>query len=494
MARFLVRLKGTIHDNPELTVMNKFTILLKEVPYDAVNSYIARREQGYPRAVRDLLFKYHRPDDIRSMIISQYTNRKPIADKYDLEGMTKLANDLRSTHGVLEMINTPKSFYTTNLMHKIFPLMPQKCKSLLCDRGTMYYSAVIAALETRVGSLTNSKAMMNHDPQFATRQPVEKKPAPSAAAAAPTRNRRGTIMTVAPSSLQGERLKNCPVCPSEDHAVGNCTRYVGKARGDRVKELQLCFRCLPNQHYLRQCDYKHKCPCGLAHRIEMCLRSGKPKEGTQFRNNAPAATQQQRALTVQPIEALADQVLPVAGTYLTRQSSGRAYLPVVSGQIKGDKKVASANILLDGGSTNCFISRRKAIELGLQIRKVDSFSVTGFGESQTTLDSEVTVQVYDADGRPVVRTNMYVTPFVIGVPVTQPSPAVRKRLLEKQIYYTVNPSLPRNEADVLIGAPFLHSVETGEKVMLSSNLAAINTVLGWAISGAEDDAQDKQLA
>ena len=86
---------------------------------------------------------------------------------------------------------------------------------------------------------------------------------------------------------------------------------------------------------------------------------------------------------------------------------------------------------------------------------------------------------------------MYVTPFVMGVPVVVPSEHIRQRLVDKGVRYTVDPELPRNEVDVLIGAPIIHTIKTGKVERLTDTLVAINTTLGWALSGMEEDASLK---
>ena len=69
---FWAEFRGKIHLNPKLAVMDKFSILmdrLRQTPLTTVRSYLASREQGYPKALEALLSMYHRPTDIRARII-----------------------------------------------------------------------------------------------------------------------------------------------------------------------------------------------------------------------------------------------------------------------------------------------------------------------------------------------------------------------------------------------------------------------------------------
>ena len=157
---------------------------------------------------------------------------------------------------------------------------------------------------------------------------------------------------------------------------------------------------------------------------------------------------------------------------------GRTYLLVVPGQIGGGRRIGTVNILLDGGSTNSFISKRKADDFGLKLRKIDRFLVGGFGQTQTEIDYEAMISLYSLARNKVGEFALFVTPFAMGVPMIGPSAKVRALLDEKGIDVRVDTSLPQNEVDVLIGTSDLHSIETNEKVKLSSKLAAINTTLG----------------
>lgn len=474
--------RGDIHLNPKLTIIAKFDILverIRDAPYRTIRAYKARREAGYPQALRALLAMYHRPQDIRAQIIAQYAHYQPITNSDDHSATLELINALRETHGILDLLATEEWFYDNSLLVPVYRLLPPEVKRLVSAEGRMTYPAAFQLLERHLMGLSRGRTLLGQDllnTQEETEVQVEKKPTP-------TTRRRGAALVITPANGQGERLANCVLCSSNLHKVMNCPTYpTGRERSDRAKSLGLCFRCLSNQHFSRQCQYQQKCSrCGRTHRTEMCLSIGRKTPSTPAQTTtrnevalrptaplAPATVQLNNVPSVNPaaprtysLVRESNEVVPVSAAYTTYGQLGRVYLPVVPGQLSGGRKIGTVNILLDGAATNCFISRRKVNELGLSARKIDPFFVNGFGQTQTSINMEVEIGLHGLTGQFVGKLSVFVTPFAMGVPITRPSDNVKRLLNEKQISYIVDQLLPASEVDLLIGAPYLHTIETG---------------------------------
>ena len=478
--------------NPKLAVMDKFTILmdrLRSTPLATVRSYLAAREPGYPKALQALLSMYHRPTDIRARIVEQFRNKNPASRDDDHQGLLSLVNSLREVHGVLDLLVTDEWFYNETLLKAVYPLTPPEVQRLMRVSGQMDYISMFKMMETHLNSQSRARTLLGHS-ALTPVPPPARKPESKPSKTAP---KKAIALVVAPAVSAGERIKTCLLCPSAEHALKNCTTYAnGRARSNRAKELKLCFRCLSNQHFSRLCDYTGKCKrCNRGHLDELCLLVGQNSRPGPSINPIPA--QRELVNRVEPaveqaptVERSVNTVVPVAAAYQTRRIE-RTYLPVVPGQVAGGRRVGTVNVLLDGGSTNSFISRRKANEFGLLQKKVDNFFVGGFGQTQTEITHETVITLYNVAGSEVGRFTLYVTPFAMGVPMIGPSAGVKELLTSKGINVVVDPYLPQNEVDLLIGTSDLHLIETGEKVRLSNKLAAIGTSLGWAISGAEDN-------
>ena len=58
------------------------------------------------------------------------------------------------------------------------------------------------------------------------------------------------------SSLPGKVYSNCILCSDSSHKIAKCTKYTdAKQKLDRLKELNLCFKCLKGNHFSKNCSF-----------------------------------------------------------------------------------------------------------------------------------------------------------------------------------------------------------------------------------------------
>ena len=265
----------------------------------------------------------------------------------------------------------------------------------------------------------------------------------------------------------------CVIC-NDNHRMFNCAKFRAMtpvARLQVVKDHKLCFVCGLPFHMSRSCKNQSVCPVPNCQRRHSKFIHIDPSP-----KNNPASDEDH---------------LNVAGSGSTCAFGSNVYLPIIPVLVNGRR----ANALLDKGSTNTFVTKSLAKELGLT-GKSHSYILKTVSHAEKTESQIVNVVVTSCD-------NTY-TQMLNNVLVVSEIPA---KLPPFDIDVSQYPHLsdilfpPVNKGskvvDLLIGMDnpnLLLPLDVRYNPQCMKQIHATRHLLGWVINGFDGDSSIKEIS
>ncbi|XP_065192575.1 uncharacterized protein LOC135823654 [Sycon ciliatum] len=303
----------------------------------------------------------------------------------------------------------------------------------------------------------------------AVQRPVQQRSFIGTEATAPKRPQEAPIKTSGHSKTQQQARQKCRKC-NGPHQLANCNEFKALStsrRNELVRLLNLCLCCLREGHWARDCNAASGCPhCrgkhhSLLHESKPSLPSSKAAAST-----SPAASEN----TAHATAATDDS------------NAGLTSFMVTQAEVRGGTAKATANVLLDSGSSCSYVSERLARRLRLGgSRKKVSVGVIGGGAINDTLQV-VTLAVQHDGGDKATELEAYVLPRV-----TTDLRLVNWKEIQDNWAHLRDVSFKTagdNHLDLLIGlnSPVLHRADE-ERHGGDGDPIARKTPLGWVCFG-----------
>ena len=263
------------------------------------------------------------------------------------------------------------------------------------------------------------------------------------------------------------------------------------ARKSILRKKGKCYICLKGQHISKNCQSKSKCNlCGYRHHTSICNKSvispsGKP----QVDSVSPVQTQAKRFELGNP---------PATTLYVDSKNS--VLLQTAQAKVSGidngiSKKV---RVILDSCSQRSYVSSQLKDLLNLRVIRSEKLMIKTFGAEEGKIqDCEVVQLCLQGLHNDL---SVYVTAYVVPVIC---APLQNQAIeLAYQSYPHLNglrladePSeIPDLEMDVLIGSDNYWNLVTGEVKRGDMGPVAMNTRLGWVLSGPVNQATVNDIA
>uniref|UniRef100_A0A8D8SJN2 Integrase catalytic domain-containing protein n=1 Tax=Cacopsylla melanoneura TaxID=428564 RepID=A0A8D8SJN2_9HEMI len=247
--------------------------------------------------------------------------------------------------------------------------------------------------------------------------------------------------------LAGHRSQDCGV----EMTLGE--------RQDVVKQKGVCFACLKSGHRVARCRNRPKCSkCGRGHHAILCEVS-KPSNGVDGSKEKSTAT-----LTSTTFNNVLMQTLVV----------------LVCGQ---GGRTKMSRVLIDTGSQRSYIVSSLAKEMGYKPHDTEKIQHALFGGKVTTAED------YNVYQLKIANTDMsYSCDFQVleqdticaNIPTVPVGPWIDQLAAKSITLCDVN--YP-GEIEILIGVDVAARLYTGRIQDLSNGLVAMETELGWTLSG-----------
>ncbi|XP_069139306.1 uncharacterized protein [Argopecten irradians] len=265
--------------------------------------------------------------------------------------------------------------------------------------------------------------------------------------------------------------KPCLFC-REMHSPNQCTNITDyKARIDIVKSKNVCFNCF-GSHKVSNCHSKFKCrKCGKRHHTSICNdqipQSPNPKVYVSEGNKGTDKEEKTVALHSTTIISHSEVLLKTA------------IAPVWS-----QFHHATANILLDEGAQNSFMTEDLAKELNIETTGTINMKIVAFGGSESQIRHLKTARIYiESVSGERIPIEVVILPK-IAAPIemkAQINAAKLPYLRGLQLANLVTHHEKFN-INLLIGADYYWSI-VQHKVIRWSGPTAVKSKLGYLLSG-----------
>ena len=440
--------ESSIHNNETLSDVDKFCYLrsLLIEPASSAIAGFALTTANYEAAVNVLKNRFGKKSAVQRAHINELLKVAPVYNDKDTARLRALYDSVETHHRALGALKVDEGSYAYVVVPSVLEKLPEALR-LTITRGQDHLqwqmSDLLAALEKEIELREECQLSRSNQQQ----------------------KRRNPDLTSA-SALLISKNKNCAFCMGA-HPHENCTKIVDvKKRKQIVSKFGRCFNCLQKGHRIKDCTATVICKsCNGKHHSAMCEV---PQETSQGEGVSPS-----KEVSSQCVHS------SVGGTSRVALQTAQA---LVKG--KGNRRVRA---LFDSASHKSFITSSVVKALGLQTIRSEWLAVSTFGQraKKSQQRNVVQLELMSVQGGKAVRVEAFVVPEISSI--QNESLEVAKHEyphLEGLWLSDVCRSKERLEIDILVGADYLWSFQTGRVVRGEPDQpVAIETEIGWVLSG-----------
>lgn len=279
----------------------------------------------------------------------------------------------------------------------------------------------------------------------------------------------------------------CCYCGLEGHAPTNCKTIVSIDERKRViRSSGRCFVCLRRGHIGRDCHSSFKCTnCKGRHHTSICVKMNKSKPQGDSVPSCGTSKENSMSRALNPTTSAFEP--PQSSSTFFVQGNSTVLLQIAQASIfnvSQPKKKLKVYILFDSGSQCSYITKRACQRLALQSLGMKSLSIMTFGsrEEQPTDCAVVRVGIKLKNGSnlelKLLAVDHICEPIVNSVIALEKYPHLNALDLTADFEHSTQ-IVP----DILLGSDQYWSLLTGEVLKGETGPTALNTHLGWILSG-----------
>ena len=279
---------------------------------------------------------------------------------------------------------------------------------------------------------------------------------------------------------------SCVFCNKNNHKSEKCYKFLaleGQQKFDRIKELNICFKCFRHGHFSKKC--KVKCgKCEGNHNVTMCGVKLNVFPQTSVKSDNLSVSSTVASSSESPTVANSSgpsTVAMLSGHYSRKTVLQTAKVKVLSKN--GD--VISAKLLFDNGCDRTYITYNcvdKCKPDWVSSTEVPYSSFGGHSSGKDTRSNIYKLQVLNDKGEPVCI-------YAASIPkICNPlvRPVVPDHVLNAFNHLVLADDFEDNsplEIDILVGLDYYWSLMTPKNAIQVENVVAMKSVFGWILSG-----------
>lgn len=500
--------ENTVHKNPKLADIEKFTYLLscltgeplnliKSLPLTPANYHIGYQQLIKRYSNSRLLITLH----INNIIDLPSMNNSSVKQLRSF--ISTLQENMSALNAMQQDIAHESIFVTTYLLRKFDNDFRSKFEHDRADSQKMpsikefidFVEKECIQLEAANLSLAPHKSAVNCSaPRGLSYNTTTKSPR------GPLRQR--TALLTAHSN------QNCNFCSATDHNVYRCIGFSHLSPSDRLKYVQsnsLCNNCL-GRHNVRQCTSSRSCNvCKRRHHTLLHLKINQQPSADNtkpYNPKIPAPSAQKQTTDVlkpcatpRSTNDVSPQNNPSHQQEASANSAALVGLSQCSDNIvllgtalvqvctpRGNPIVARA--VLDSAAQQSFVSESCALRLGISQRKSSSHRILGISSATVSTKGLCFLNISSVRGHVVAANHPVVVleNITANLPACHVSGEVKKRtqnlVLADPTFDTPAP------IDLLIGADLFAATLNGDPISLGENMpTALSTVFGYVLIG-----------
>lgn len=263
--------------------------------------------------------------------------------------------------------------------------------------------------------------------------------------------------------------QTCPLC-NGDHFLYSCQQFkslVINERRELVRANKLCFNCLKDKHFSKDCKSGSCKICSLKHNTLLHI-GGHMSESV---NNLPSSDLQEVPSSISINSS-------------TENAHQTTLLPTAIIMVRDkNNSLQPCRALIDSGAQSTLISEACAQRLKLD-RSHDNTLLYGVGgDHPTYTKGKIQLEIYAKN----VKKTIFVKTYCLSN-LTQYLPT--QTINSQKLNYFKNLELAdpaynkKNRIDIIIGADvFAHCISEGRRSHPSGSPIAVNTIFGWIVIG-----------
>lgn len=473
--------RSAIHENSSVAIVDKFNYLysLLEGPAARTIQGLALNESNYEAAINLLQDRFGDPQQIISAHMDELYKIPPCVGEK--------SSSLRYVYDRINVnVRGLSSMGITSAQYgsMLIPIIMDKLSSELrlriareSKRKVWEIGELLAIIKAEVEAREASELVRIHAmrPQGGT----------------PNRMNSSRSNATASALVTQHSSVRCVYC-NESHYSASCQRVSNcQERKDILLRSGRCFNCLKTSHKSRDCDSRKTCRhCHRKHHQSICSQIGSRE------SNTPIQTPSQVEVSQPP-----DGVTSVSNT--TSTTSRCKNQPTVLLQTAratafsnadGSGVGVSVRVLFDSGSQLSYVTERLQARLKLPPIKIERLHLNTFGSRHYKTQECHVVKLYlqgSAQGE-TISVSALTSPAICS-----PLPAavqVEKYPHLSKLELADNYNGNGGEIDVLIGSNCYWNIVTGETTRGDHGPVAVNSKLGWLLSGTVDTIESRLIS
>ena len=459
--------KSTIHDNPGLNVITKFSYLrdLLEGTAAAAIAGLQTTEANYDEAIDKLTRRFGDHQVIVSGHHDALLHIPPVFSSRDIKELRNLYDKVEVHVRGLKSLKVPTASYGSLLIPVLLKKIPHDVRLLIGRQvkdGQWDLDRLLDLLREEIENRERCGSIQADLPQFMpkSRPNSPEKRSPSTAAVLYSEGRRS-------------KVSNCTYCRQE-HTSTRCNVITDKkARKDILRKQGRCFICLRKNHVAAKCESKGKCyECGRRHHVSIC-DNNEPSNATAVSEGKPEAKDaESSALYVSSRDNI---LLQTAQAFIT---------------CHGKEKVR-VRVIFDSGSQRSFICKNIKEQLSLPTVTTKPLLIKAFGGNRdnvkVTPHELVEFSLSSISGQFSTTMQAYAVSKICEPIASQNMQSAIENFdyLSNIELADYNDGTNDSLINLLIGADYLGRFFTGElkRGETADSPVAHGTKLGWVLSG-----------
>ena len=473
--------ESSIHKNASLSDIDRFNYLrslLEHTALEAISGLILT-STNYHEAIEILKRRFGNKQQIISRHMDFLLNIEAMTSQHNLKGLRHLYDLIESHVRSLRSLGVPPDSYGALLSSVLLNKLPSEIRliaSRKIDEDSWNLDALLKVVEEEIRARERTTA----NPLTHAKKPPNREQATAAA-------------LFSGSSTSGP---TCCYC-GQSHASRSCeTVKVVEERRRILQRSGRCFVCLRKGHISRNCRTNSRCTnCRGRHHISICQRTGPMNESTnrattnQSKDEPPTGGLNPQAPAYTPTPPTTSLWVRTDRAILLQTAKAVAFNP-------SDPHVTQlVRIVLDTGSQRSYITDGVRKNLSLAPEGEQCMSIMTFGsnveKSQVCTVVKVGLKLRDGETQ---ELTLFAVPMICEPLASQPTAFCQNNYEHLSGLDLADPSdgNSRLEVDILIGSDQYWNIITGETRRGNSGPVAIDTRLGWVLSGPTSSPAQEQ--
>ena len=472
--------ESAVHNNRELSDIEKFnylSTLLERSAREAISG-LSLTSENYREAIATLKKRFGSKQQIINKHMDVLLHMEPVTSAQNIKALRRLFDFVSSHVRSLQSLGVEPRSYGNLLCPVLLNKIPADLQLIVSRKVSEENWNLNSLMEAIEEELTARERIGMNPVSRSTQRREDRSGVPPSATTLVSGN--------APSSAVP-----CCYC-NQLHLPVNCDTVTQvEVRRQSLRKSGRCYSCLRKGHLSRDCRSSNRCrTCGARHHTSICNKltaNQSQPPMTNARTPNPLPTSVNNASTLDPSAPVFTS--PPTSTSLYVDSSKAILLQTALVEVHNPLNpslTSKVRVIMDNGSQRSYVTQRVKESLALVASDKQRLSIAAFGakKGDPRLCEIVRIAIQTKFGQKQ-ELELFVVPHICD-PITAQSVNLSSRMYDHlsrlDLADTFDNEAPM-KVDMLIGSDIYWDLVTGETIRGQSGPVAVNTRLGWVLSG-----------